>query len=130
MSKTKYVGEFELKASVRMLYPYVSTASGLAEWFADDVNHDPKRNFVFHWNGERALAKQVSIKGDNIRYEFLGADGKPVKDPNFIEFHLVDNEMTSTTFLQIVDYSEMDSKEDMDELYSNLVHALKEIVGG
>jgi hypothetical protein len=60
----------------------------------------------------------------------LGADGKPVKDPNFIEFHLVDNEMTSTTFLQIVDYSEMDSKEDMDELYSNLVHSLKEIVGG
>ena len=38
MSKQKFVGEYPINASRKMLFPYLSTASGLCEWFADDVN--------------------------------------------------------------------------------------------
>ena len=38
MSKQKFVGEYPINASRKMLFPYMSTASGLSLWFADDVN--------------------------------------------------------------------------------------------
>ena len=36
--KQKYTLEFEIKSSPKILYNYLSTASGLEEWFADKVN--------------------------------------------------------------------------------------------
>lgn len=130
MSKSKYIGEFELKASADMLYPYISTASGLAEWFADDVILDPRRYYIFKWDGEKVLAKQITPKEDCVRYEFLSDKAKEVQDPNYIEFILEENDLTQTTFMQIIDYSENPDHDDLDELYGNFVLALKEIVGG
>lgn len=131
MSKTKYIGEFEFKASVRMLYPYLNTPDGLEKWFADNVSFDPKRNLVFTWNGEKVLAKKVSQRpNEYVKYEFIEKNGKKAaNDPAYLEFNLEENEMTQTTFLQIVDYSESLNK-DMEEVYGNLVEVLKEIVGG
>ena len=34
MTKTKYKFEFPMKASPKMLYSYISSASGLGDWFA------------------------------------------------------------------------------------------------
>jgi len=36
--KEKFEIEFPIHASPHMLYQYISSASGLCEWFADDVN--------------------------------------------------------------------------------------------
>lgn len=131
MSKSKYIGEFEFKASARMLYPYLNTADGLEQWFADKVNFDPKRNLIFNWNGEKVLAKKVGQRlNEYVKYEILTKDGKNSDDPSFIEFKLDENELTQTSFLQIIDYSDIEDKNDMDELYSNLVITLREIVGG
>lgn len=41
--KQLFTADFELHASVKMLYPYIQTASGLSEWFADDVRISPER---------------------------------------------------------------------------------------
>ena len=38
MAKQKFVGEYPINASRKMLFPYLSTATGLCQWFADDVN--------------------------------------------------------------------------------------------
>ncbi|HQV00603.1 MAG TPA: START-like domain-containing protein, partial [Bacteroidia bacterium] len=35
--KQKFQMEFEMRSSPKILYNYISTASGLSEWFADDV---------------------------------------------------------------------------------------------
>jgi hypothetical protein len=130
MSKSKYIGEFELKASARMLFPYINTASGLAEWFADNVNFDPKKNFIFIWNGEQSFAKKANPKPFWVKYEFLSKEGKEEKDPSCIEFRINENEMTGTSFMEIIDYSEFDDHEEMQEIYESLVNKLKEIVGG
>ena len=37
MASEAYQFEFEIKASPKVLYPYLSTASGLQQWFADKV---------------------------------------------------------------------------------------------
>ena len=53
MSKKKlFTADFEIHASVKMLYPYIQSASGLAEWFADDVSISPEKVFTFVWDNE------------------------------------------------------------------------------
>ena len=36
--KIKFELEFPIQASSQLLYQYISTPSGLSEWFADNVN--------------------------------------------------------------------------------------------
>ena len=36
--KIKFELEFPIQASPQLLYQYISTPSGLSEWFADNVN--------------------------------------------------------------------------------------------
>ena len=51
MSKQKFVGEYPINASRKMLFPYLSTASGLCEWFADDVNiNNINKTLIFFIN--------------------------------------------------------------------------------
>src|SRR5205085_492754 len=54
-NKKQFKIEFELKASPRMLYNYLSTPSGLGAWFANDVNIRDGV-FTFFWNGSSARA--------------------------------------------------------------------------
>lgn len=45
--KVRYEIEFPINSSPQLLYQYISTPSGLSEWFADDVNSRGKF-FYFH----------------------------------------------------------------------------------
>ncbi|HRS40225.1 MAG TPA: START-like domain-containing protein, partial [Bacteroidia bacterium] len=48
--KQKYTLEFEIKSSPKILFNYLSTASGLEEWFADKVNIR-EGDYMFQWDG-------------------------------------------------------------------------------
>ena len=53
MSKQKFMGEYSINASRKMLFPYLSTASGLSLWFADDVNiNNINKTLIFIVDGE------------------------------------------------------------------------------
>ncbi|WP_422362319.1 START-like domain-containing protein [Reichenbachiella sp.] len=127
MSKFKYVGEYEVKASKKMLYPYLSTASGLAQWFADDVNIDEDKVFTVIWDGEENKAKMVSHRTNSqVKFEFISDDD----DPNYVEFKIDMNELTQSVFIRVTDYSEMDDEQELEELWESLMTDLREIVGG
>ena len=36
--KTPFVVDYPINASPKILFPYLATAGGLAQWFCDDVN--------------------------------------------------------------------------------------------
>ncbi len=129
MTKSKFGGEYEMKASKKMLYPFIGSASGLAQWFADDVNiNNEDKIFTFIWDGEENRARLVSSRiNHHVKFEFL--DAAEDEDPNFVEFVLDVNELTNTVFIRITDFSDMDP-EEAEELWDNLIHQLKEIVGG
>lgn len=130
MAKSKFVYEFEINASKKMLYPYFSTASGLSQWFADDVTVDEDHNFNFIWEGEDHKAKMVSHRINSfVKFVYEDHNGEE-KDKSYVEFKLELNEMTQTTFIKVVDYSDFDDKEEQGELWESLLHTLKEIVGG
>ena len=125
MEKNKFVGEYGINASKKMLYPYISSASGLSQWFADDVNINEDKLFTFIWDGDENRARMVSSRANHhVKFEFEGDD-----DPNFVELRLEMNELTQEVFLRVTDYSDID-QDEATELWDGLIHELKEIVGG
>ncbi|MFK7952791.1 MAG: START-like domain-containing protein [Ekhidna sp.] len=128
MAKHQFVGEFEFRASKKMLFPYFSTASGLAQWFADDVNiNNEDKVFTFIWDGEETKAKLTSNRTNHhARFDVIDDEDD---DPNFFEFKVEMNELTQSVYVRITDYSDMEDDE-AHELWESLTHDLKEIVGG
>ena len=128
MAKTEYVGEFEFNASKKMLFPYFSTASGFAQWFADDVNiNNSSKEYTFIWDGDETVARLTSNRTNHhVRFDVIDAEED---DPNYFEFKLEMNELTQSVYVQITDYSDMDVDE-AQELWESLTGDLKEIVGG
>ena len=131
MEKTKFAFEYEINASKKMLYTYFTTPSGLAQWFADDVNIDEDNIFNFIWEEEDHKAKMVSHRTNSFtKFVFLNADKTEGDDPDWVEFKIDLNEMTQTTFIRVQEYSDFDDKEEQAEVWEGLLHTLKETVGG
>lgn len=132
MAKTKFTAEFEIRASKKMLYPYLHSASGLAQWFADDVNINEDKEFIFQWDGKEHVAKPVSQRTNHhVKFEFEPDNGDDdEEDPPYLEFRLDQNELTQSVFLKVTDYSDTGDEEELEDLWEGLVGNLKEIVGG
>jgi uncharacterized protein YndB with AHSA1/START domain len=125
MNKSKFIGEYSINASRKMLFPYISTASGRSQWFADDVIITEDKVYTMLWDGEVNRARIVSIKvNQHIKFEFEGEDDD---DLNSIEIRLEMNELTQEVYIKITDYSDLDDQEVYD-LWEGLIHDLKEIV--
>jgi uncharacterized protein YndB with AHSA1/START domain len=132
MSKFKFTKEYDFRASVKMLYPYLATVNGLAEWFVDKVWIDKDNVFHFEWQGEplKAIMKTHKINSF-VKYEFFPKkDDISVGSPNYLEIKLETDELTGLTYMKITDYSEMDDLVELNEMWDNFVRTLKEKVGG
>ena len=126
MAKNEYIGEFEFNASKKILFPYFSTASGLSQWFADDVIINSDKTYSFIWDGDETKVKRSGLRTNHhVRFDVIDDSD----DPNYFEFEIEMNEMTHTVYARVSDYSDMDY-EDAEELWESLIHDLKEIVGG
>ena len=129
-SKYKYIAEYEIHASVKMIYPYLSTASGLAEWFAEKVNTLKDKTLDIVWDGQSHPAKLVSARtNSHVKYIFSPLNQADEEDPSFLEFKLSHSEMMDTAFLKVIDYSEMNNQKDLEELWENLIYDLRELLG-
>lgn len=129
MEKYKFVAEYELRASPKMLFPYISTASGLSQWFATKVNTMPEQRFDFQWDNESHIARQVSMRQNKgVRFEFLDTDDEG-SDNNYVDFRVDQSELTQSTFLRITDYSTTTDEEELKDLWDGLLEKLREIVG-
>jgi uncharacterized protein YndB with AHSA1/START domain len=68
--KIKYEMEIPIQASPSLLYTYISSPSGLSEWYADNVNSRGE-NFEFIWDGAEETAVLLAKKnGERIRLLF------------------------------------------------------------
>ncbi|RXK52410.1 START-like domain-containing protein [Aquirufa rosea] len=121
--------EYEVKASPKVLYPYLSTASGLQQWFADKVTVPDSSTFHFYWDDENHPANLIQSKLNKfVRFEFINlSDGS---SKGFIELKLEVSELSNTTYLKVFDSaSKFKSDDDAAELWDYLCDKLKEIVG-
>ena len=128
MSKYKFTAEYELRASPKMLFPYVSTASGLSQWFASKVNTMPNQQFDFIWDGESHPARLSTLRQNkSVKFDFLPVNGE--REHGYIEFRLDVSDLTQSTFLKITDYSSNSDEADLKALWNGLMDNLREIVG-
>jgi uncharacterized protein YndB with AHSA1/START domain len=122
----KYSIEIPINSSVNVLYKRLSTASGLAEWFADDVNL--KNNiFTFFWDDIEQSAKILKKKSNKfIQYKWLDDEEKE----SFFEFKIQVDEMTSDVSLIVTDFAEdEEDKEEQTMLWEQQILNLKRAIG-
>ena len=130
--KKLFTADYEVHASIKMLYPYMQTASGLSEWFADDVTiNNNDKSFTFYYDNEEHRAKLVSFRTNHfVRFEFFPETKVDENDPSYFELRLDVNELTQSTYLKILDYSDFDDQRELHSLWDSLIEQLRKIVGG
>lgn len=129
MIKTLFTTESEINATPKALYPFISSASLLSKWFADDVLSEEEEGgiFTFVWDEVKYPAKIVAKKENHfVKFEFLDQDNE---EPSWIQFRIEVNQLTNATYLIIEDYSEIDNPHDFEEMYNNNFSALSEALG-
>ena len=131
-NKKLYTADYEIHASIKMLYPYIQTASGLSEWFADDVTiNNEDKCFTFFWDSEAHKAKMVAYRTNHfVRFEFLPENKEDEKDPSYFELRLEFNDLTQSVYIKIFDYSDFDDLKELKDLWESLIEALRKTVGG
>ena len=96
----KFEMEFVIRASEDMVFEFVSTESGLSEWFCDDVNIRDGV-FTFDWDGQVQQAKLVKeVPPQMIRYQWLDKN-----DGSYFEFRIQKDELTNDISLIITDFA-------------------------
>ncbi len=122
--KIKFQIEFVIQSSPQLLYQYLSTPSGLSEWFADNVNSRGEL-FNFIWDGSEEEAKLLKRKSD----EFIRFAWEDSEDGIYFEMKIIVDEITSDVSLFITDFAEEDEVEEAKMLWANQVSSLKQILG-
>jgi len=59
--KKEFVLEYDFQSSPQLLFQYLSTPSGLSEWFSDDVNYRGEK-YTFFWGESEEYARVLSKK--------------------------------------------------------------------
>lgn len=131
MGKNKFVADYQINTSKKILFPYLSTASGLSEWFADDVKINEDKNYIFVYDGDKHHAKQVVLRVNlHVKFDFYDPNIEDEIDHSFIEFKLEENELTQSMFLKVIDYSDTYDDEEQESIWDSLIASLKELIGG
>ncbi|MEA1785985.1 START-like domain-containing protein [Arenibacter sp. GZD96] len=122
--KIKFEIEFVIQASPQLLYQYLSTPSGLSEWFAENVNSRGEI-FSFIWDDSEEEAKLLKRKSD----EFVKFAWTALDDGSFFEMKIIVDEITKDVSLFITDFADPDEVEEAKMLWTNQVSDLKQVLG-
>ena len=122
--KVKFQIEFVIQSSPQLLYTYLSTPSGLSEWFADNVNSRGEI-FNFIWDGSEEEAKLLKRKSD----DFVKFAWEENDDDTYFEMKIIVDEITKDVSLFITDFADEDEVEESKMLWENQVSSLKQVLG-
>ncbi|GAA4037389.1 MAG: hypothetical protein RLZZ469_2 [Bacteroidota bacterium] len=125
--KVRYELEFPVNSSPQLLYQYISTPSGLQEWFADNVNSRGEF-FTFIWDDVEENARLASKKtGEKVKFKWVD-DNKKDTDYYF-ELRILEDEITKDVSLMVVDYAFEDEIDESKLLWENQISDLKHVIG-
>ena len=123
--KVKFEMEFPIQSSPQLLYQYISTPSGLSEWFADNVNSRGEL-FTFIWNDSEEKAKLLSKKsGERIKFRWMVDEDEPY----YFEIRIQVDEITKDVSIIVTDFIDEDEVEEAKMLWENQISDLKQVLG-
>ena len=119
-----YQLEFEFRSSVRILFNYISSPSGLSEWFADDVTvHD--NIYTFIWGKTFEEAELIHRKEPNsVRFKWVESEPE-----TYFEFEIVTDDLTSDVALIVTDFAFEEEVNEQSLLWESQVQNLRHIIG-
>ncbi|MBT4915775.1 MAG: SRPBCC domain-containing protein [Formosa sp.] len=122
--KIKFELEFPIQASSQLLFQYISTPSGLSEWFADNVNLRGEL-FTFIWDDSEEQAKLLTKKnGERVKFKWLDDDTN-----SYFEIRIQVDGITKDVSLMVTDFAEEDEVEETKMLWDNQISDLKKVLG-
>lgn len=122
--RIKFEMEFPIKVSQKLLFQYISTPSGLSEWFADNVNSRGKV-FSFFWDGSEEKAELLSYKNNKfVKFKWLENE-----ENTFFEIKIVVDELTNDVSLVITDFAYEDEIDEAKMLWESQISDLKQVLG-
>lgn len=125
--KVRYEIEFPINSSPQLLYQYISTPSGLSEWFADNVNSRGEF-FTFIWNDSEEKARLCSKKsGEKVRFKWVDSNNKDTE--YYFELNILVDELTKDVSLMVVDFAVEDEVNEATLLWENQISDLKHLIG-
>lgn len=123
--KVKFEMEFPIQVSPSLLYQYISTPSGLSEWYAENVNSRGEF-FTFIWNGSEESAKLLGKKsGERIKFRWMDDE----ETEYFFELRIQVDEITKDVSLMITDFSHEEELDENKMLWDTMISELKQILG-
>ena len=124
--RIKFEMEFPIKVSQKLLFQYISTPSGLSEWFADNVNSRGEI-FIFILDDSEEIAKLLR-KNNNEKIQFQWLDDED--SDYYFELRIQFDEITKDVSLIVTDFA--DDEEEVEEsklLWTNQISDLKKVLG-
>ena len=118
--KIQYTVEYPVRCSPAILFEFLSTSSGLQEWFADKVE-DGDGTFSFSWSGGAAEEAEVVEMEENKSIKFHWLDSP---EDEYFQFSIDKSEVTNQTILVIQDFAEKRDIKDQSQLWETQVKDL------
>jgi hypothetical protein len=116
--------EYQIRSSSSVLFSRLSTASGLAEWFADNVLVEGSR-YTFLWGKTSQNAELLCIKPlESVKFKWMEND-----EPSEFEFYIVMGEIIEDLSLIVVDHVEDEDEPDVIKLWDAAVSRLRKAIG-
>jgi uncharacterized protein YndB with AHSA1/START domain len=125
--KEKFQLEQLLKTSPKILDAKLTSAEGLCEWFADDVNvRDGK--YYFLWDGYEEEAVLLSHKANqHIRFQWQSDIDESLDTYFELAFSL--DPMTQAIMLIITDFAEAGEKDSSILMWEQQLQKLRRLIG-
>lgn len=125
--KIKFDIEFPIQASPQLLYQYISTPSGLSEWFSDNVNSRGEL-FTFIWDDSEEQAKLLNKKsGERVKFRWVVDEEDD--QTYYFEIRIQVDEITKDVSLMVTDFAEEGEVDESKMLWENQISDLKQVLG-
>ena len=124
--KQAFTIERTFRSSPAILYDFLTTPSGLIQWFSDsaDLNGDI---YSFGWNGDEQNAEVLSFdEEDYIRLRWEDEDD----DKAYFEYRIKKNDITGETILYLTDFAFKNEIKETINLWDSQLNDLKKCIGG
>lgn len=122
--KKKFMLEYEIKSSPRILYSFLIEPNALAQWFADGVDlHD--QVYTFTWDDEQQKARIIQSKDNRlVRYKWLDDS-----TDDYLEMEVVQDELTNDVALCITDFAAEELIPERKLIWKNQIDYLVSVLG-
>ena len=116
--------EYQIRSSPSVLFSRLSTASGLAEWFADNVQVEGSK-YTFIWGKSSQTAELLHIRQmENVKFKWLDSDALTE-----FEFNIVMGEIIEDLSLIVTDHVEEEDESDSVKLWDAAINRLRKAIG-